>query len=444
MTTTTISPADDLYAYVKASVPGDTILLSDGAYAALSLYSNDQYPLFVKAAPGVTVAAAPGAHPVIAGLSIDGGQNLTFRGIEVRMTPTQQYGVFVGNSTLIGLDGMTVHQADGSLQGVGVFIRGSTDISVTNSELHHLGVGVSAMDSPRLSVSNSRFHDIESDGIDFAGAPGASAVGNHLTDFYPGPGTHPDGIQLWATAANPNPSGAVIKDNIIQRGAGYGTDANGVKLTGFQADGLTPASVMPPQGVFSENNRDMIITGNALLGTMFNGIGLSNATNALIQGNFVQACADMGSRIIVRGGSVNVTVTGNTVSDAIVNLHQAGDPDNINFVQGPNTTIPAAAVGDVIALTAWLAARGSTPAPAPVPPPPVPTPPAPVPPAPPPTPTPPVTPPVVVDSRDALIAKLKAALTKVIAQGTAANAKRQGPTKADMTGVIATAQAALK
>ncbi len=353
--TVTVSTGDALYAALKAAAPGDVVQLADGSYPVLNLYSNDQYPLFVKAAPGVTVSPAPGAHPVIGGLSLTGAQGLTFRGLDVQMTPTQQYGVFVGQSGLIVLDGLIVHQADGSLQGVGVFARESRDVTVSNSELHHLGVGVSALDTARPCISASRFHDIESDGIDFAGDPEACAIGNRFTDFHPLAGDHPDAIQFWPTAANPLASGAVVKDNVIERGNSLGW--------ALQPDGSTLHVPMGPQGVFVEGQANITITGNGLLGTMYNGIGLSTVQTALVADNFVQGFTDMATRIITRGQSSDVTLRNNS-SQAIVTVDSEGPFPN--YAVSGTIILQPAAVGDTSAMDAWLAAKGVTlPAPAP-------------------------------------------------------------------------------
>ncbi len=351
--TVTVSTADALWAALKAAAPGDVVQLADGTYPALNLYSNDQYPLFVKASPGVTVMPALGAHPVLAGLSLTGAQGLTFRGLDVQMTPTQQYGVFVGQSGLIVLDGLIIHQADGSRQGVGVFARESHDVTVSNSELHHLGVGVSAMDTVRPLVTTSRFHDIETDGVDLAGDPGARVAFNSFTDFRPVAGDHPDDVQSWGTAANPLPAGLIVEDNVMKRGLGDPT--------------------LPPQGVFVADQAQVTIRKNAISCSLYNGISLSNVQTALIEINWDQGCSDFGSRIIVRGGSDSVTVRGNWVSQPIVNLVQAGEPVNTNFTDGGQTTIPgivvppAGTAPDTTAMDLWIAANIGTPVPAPTP-----------------------------------------------------------------------------
>jgi hypothetical protein len=286
----------------------------------------------VIAGPGVTIKPAPGAHPVFTGLAVDGSQGLTFQGLDIQMTPTQQYGVQAYSTSRIVLDGVIIHQADGSLNGVGVLARNSSDITVSNSEFHHLGVGFSAIDTVRPAVVGNRFHDIETDGMDFAGDPGASAIGNRLSDFTPGPGDHPDAIQFWATAANPLPSGGVARDNVIRRGKGQ---------------------VM--QGVFVEDQANITITGNGMSGTMYNGISLARVKTALIADNFVQGWADMGTRIITRGKSSDVTIRNNS-SQSVVTVDSEGPFPK--YVESGTTKLQPAAAGDTSALDRWLAARG--------------------------------------------------------------------------------------
>jgi hypothetical protein len=341
--TSTVSTSDALWAALKAAAPGDVVQLADGTYPSVSLYANAQNPLFVKAAPGITVIPAPGAHPVLGGLSLDGAQGLTFRGLEIQMTPAQQYGAYVGNAARIVLDGLTIHQADGSLQGVGVFARNSTDIAVTNSEIHHTGVGVTSMDVTRAKVAGNSLHDIATDGIDLAGSPQAMVDGNRVTSLFPEAGAHPDCIQAWATAANPSPDGVQITNNVCTRGLGTAA-----------------------QGIFIESHSNITIRDNAVACTMANGIGVSTTNGALIEGNFDQGCDDFGSRIIARGGatgSSNITVRGNTVTQPVVNLVQAGDMPVTNFAASDNTQIavvktpPAGTAPDTSDLDAWVAAN---------------------------------------------------------------------------------------
>ena len=191
----------------------------------------------------------------------------------------------------------------------------SSGVSVTNSHVSDLGSGIGHYNDNGLTISNNTLSNLEADGIFGGGSSHVVVTGNQISDFHPAVGDHPDAIQFWGSAAGaPPPTDITIADNVITRGAG---------------------DVM--QGIFIENSQNLTITGNAMAGTMYNGISLSNSTNTLIQNNFVQGDVDMSSWIIARNGSVNVTVTGNTVSSTIISTS-----DNVNYVQGPNTTIPAA------------------------------------------------------------------------------------------------------
>lgn len=395
--TVTVSTSDAIWAAVRAAGPNDTVLATAGTYPGLSFYSNTANPLFVKT--GVTVMPVPGAKVVLGGLSLDGAAGLTFRGFEIQMAPTQPNGVVVANSARIVLDGLTIDQADGSRQGLGVSIHYSTDVSLTHSELHHLGVGVGHGDNTGLTVTDDSFHDLESDGV-IGSSDNVLIARNHFKTFFPGPGEHPDAVQLWGKANYGGPiKNITIIDNIIERGDGYGVDAAGLKLTGFQSDGVTPASTMPPQGIFLEDVDTVLIQGNAMIGTMYNGIGLARGAHVNIIGNFVLGYVDMGVRIITRGGSSDVTVKDNT-AQMVVTVDTEGPYPN--YVVSGTVTMPPAALGDTSAMTRWLAAKGGA-----VTPPPIPVPaPAPTPaPVPAPTPVPVPTP---VDPRDATIASLTA------------------------------------
>jgi len=393
MTATTVSTTDAVWAAVKAANAGDVITLAAGKYAALTLSG------FIK--DGVTIK---GAGAVLGALTVTNCQGLNFDGLEVAQadTSTGHYANAISGSSKIAFANMNVHTATGVLSGIGFFIRNSSEISVKASELHHLGVGMSIIDSPNCTVTGNTFHDINTDGIDNAGAPGVTIVGNHFTDFYPDVGAHPDAIQFWPTAANPRPSGAVVKDNVIVRGKGR---------------------VM--QGIFVAGQDNITITGNAMAGTMYNGISLSGVNTALIADNFVQGFVDMGADIMVRGGSTKVVCRDNTCSQAPTTY--AGATEAVvkpeDYLISGTVMIPAAQVGDLSALNAWLAAKaGATATP------------------------PPVTPPPVADPRDATIADLTAELSAanaatVAAQTAASTAQR---TLADYQAAQATKIAALQ
>lgn len=332
--TVTVSNSDALWNAVKAAAPGDVVLVASGSYPVIKLDH------FVKAEPGVTIKPKAGAKAVLAGVAMDGSQGLHLSGFEVAISDAKlQYGITIYGSERIRLDRLTVHRADGAKGeqgGVGAFIRKSSDVAVTSSEFYNLGVGVSFLDDSKVAVTHSRFHDLQTDGVDFAGVVDSAADGNSFTDFYPKAGDHPDAIQFWSTKETPAGKNAIVTNNVIRRGRG---------------------GPVPMQGIFAENQENMTIRGNGLLCTMYNGISVSGTARALIEDNFVQGCTDMGTRIIARGGSSDIMVQNNQVSDRIVDLHQAGDKDNVRFAQKANSSVGTAKPSDGSALDAWLAKR---------------------------------------------------------------------------------------
>jgi hypothetical protein len=128
------------------------------------------------------------------------------------------------------------------------------------------------------------------------------------------------------------------------------------------------------QGVFFAGYNDLTVTGNVLLGTMYNGISFSGVKSGVIAGNFLLGYVDMGTQIIVRGGSDNITIDGNA-APLVSNYNPAGDPANTNITIGTNTVTTAAAVGDNSQLAAWQVSTGASVPPPVVTPPPVTSPP---------------------------------------------------------------------
>ena len=237
-------------------------------------------------------------------------------------------GVYAGNSSNLTFSNLTV-EASAVGTGLGMELRASTGLTVTNSELAHLGSGIAQIDTTGVTISHNSFHDIATDGIDSAGAHQVVVSNNTFTNFFPETGAHPDAIQFFGDSNGVQSSDAIIADNVITRGSGD-----------------------PVQGIFVSATNHIEITGNALNGTMYNGIALSGVTDGQISNNFVDGYTDMGTQIIVRGGSANVSVTGNT-AEQISNYVDAGII-NPNYQASGNTIVPVSAVGDQSALNAWL------------------------------------------------------------------------------------------
>ena len=324
---TAVGSSDGLYTALLTAHSGDTILLAPGTYAAIDLSG------FHFAGPVTIQSADSASQAVLTGLNINGSSGLSFD--HLVMTTPGATAVSVANSSDIAFSALTVRGTSGGNDGVGFMIRDSSAVSVTGSDFSKLGSAIGQVHDNGLTLSNNTFHGLEADGIFGGGSSHVVVSGNTFSDFHPQAGDHPDAIQFWGATDGTHGNDVTISDNVITRGTG---------------------DVI--QGIFIESTDNVTITGNALTGTMFNGISVSTTDHALISGNYVQGFADMDSRIVVRGQSVDVSVLHNS-AQAVINFLEGGLP-NPGYVASDNTIIAGAAPNDLSAVTAWLALHSAT------------------------------------------------------------------------------------
>jgi hypothetical protein len=312
-----------LAARIAAAQDGELILLASGDYGPL-IISNRKL-----SGAGLTLQAQAGAKAVFTAMNILQSDGVTLKGLELDIR-TEDFGVIVVGSTHIQLVGLKIH-APLDREPNGMMLRNDSDVAVTDTDFSHTGNGINLIDNDRVQILRNTFSDIENDGIRGASSH-VDVIGNHGSNFHPKTGDHPDFIQFWSTPEAGPSTGNRIKDNVYQRGDGVGV-----------------------QGVFIEDNKDIVISGNALLGTMFNAIALSRVQGALVEDNFVQSYPDMGAWIITRGWSADVTVRDN-VAPSVLNRMDDGRP-NPNYKEQGNRPIKAARPGDASAMRDWLAKR---------------------------------------------------------------------------------------
>jgi hypothetical protein len=330
---TTPATPKTLAARIASAKTGETILLSSGDYGPLAV-NNQKFP-----GAGVTVQAQPGAKAVFTSIGVSGSEGLTLKDFEVKVVPTTPgavvFGVSVNGSTRVVLTGLRIYGPPGppAEEANGILLRNDMDVTVQDSDLRQLGTGVNYIDSDHVELLRNTVSDIRTDGFR-GGSSHVDVIGNHGSNFHPIPGDHPDFIQFWSTPSGRS-TGNRIKDNVYERGERGG----GV------------------QGVFIEDNRDIVISGNALVGTMYNAISMSRVQGAIVENNFVQGYPDMGVEIITRGGSSDVTIHDN-VAPMIESRVDEGKP-NTGYKEQGNRKIAGAKQGDTAAMQAWLAKKGA-------------------------------------------------------------------------------------
>jgi parallel beta-helix repeat protein len=313
-----------LMAAISAATPGETISLAAGAYGPLVIYNRK------VAAPGFTIEAQPGAKATFASIETGDVEGVTFRGLDVDVQ-TASTGVYIGKSTAVRIERLDIHAPTGKAPNA-MFLRFAHDVTVADNTIHNVGMGINFLDSDHLKILRNSFTDLQVDAIRGA-ASYVDVIGNHATSFHPQNGDHPDFIQFWKGESGPSTNN-VIKDNVYERGQG---------------------AVV--QGIFLEDSKDVEISGNALLGTMYNGISMSRSQSIMVENNFVQGYQDMETRIITRGTSTDVTIR-NNVSQVIINYSAGDEPPNIRYKEEHNQSIKPAKIGDTKAMQDWLAKKG--------------------------------------------------------------------------------------
>ena len=328
---TTVSTSDGLWSAVKAAQPGDTILLTAGTYTSVSLAGMNPTGM-------VTITSQDPGHPaVIAGLTLTNCSNLTFDHLELTPKAQGAYAVTLGSDTNIHFDHLNIH-ASATVDGNAMLIRDSKNVSVTNSDIHNIGTGISYINSDTVLLSGNKLHNIQSDGMHGGGTSNITITGNTFTDFAPKAGDHPDAIQFWTSGTTTSAHDITITNNIITRGAG--------------------AAV---QGIFMGNEKmleykNVTITGNAVVGGMYNGIYVADASNVKIEGNLVQGYKDMTSWVYM-----------SKITNGVLDHNQASAftiaKDNVGLNAHDNTTLVLQAVGNTAILTGWQALHAAPPPP---------------------------------------------------------------------------------
>lgn len=320
----------ELISAVKSAKDGDVVLLKSGDYKSVNL-SN------IKIDGNVTIASANGSSPAnLLDLTVKNSQGLSFDNLKFSPPNADRMYTFnVTNSSDIHFSSIDVSGPAGTVgyKSSPFMIRGSSDVSITNSEFSHLWHGVSVLDSKEVSITENYFHDIRTDGVRSGGTSGLTISGNYMTDFSPFSGDHPDGIQLWTTGTTSSASDIVISNNIITRGSGA-----------------------PVQGIFIRDQvgtlayQDVTITGNLVLGGMYNGIAIGHVDGLKLSDNMVVALPGQKSWIYV--ASASDAVASNNIATTY-NFQKS----NTDLTTTNNKTVATPVDGGAAVTNQWLASH---------------------------------------------------------------------------------------
>ena len=307
----------ELDAALRAATGGETIKLLAGTYSSARVSGKNF-------ASNVTITSADPGHPAtIQSVNVSNTSNLTFKSLGIGRQMTEADASYtqltsVTSSSNIVFD--TVHVSGGTgnpadSRGWGFTVRTSSNVTIQNSTLDHLGYGLSIGTSDGILIKNNVLTDNRTDAMNITEVSNIVIDGNLITNTYPAPGEHPDAIQFFTKGAAKVSSNIVIKNNIIMQGAGGGTQ--GVFMGDEEGD-------LPYTNVNISNNL-------IYMGTMYNGISVSNGVNVNVQNNTVSSPTNDGAMLWISLGKVD----GGTVADNVADVVKIG-ADAKNITQGNN------------------------------------------------------------------------------------------------------------
>lgn len=269
----TITSASQLAAALKTAKGGEVFDLAPGNYGTLSIANR------TFSSP-ITFRSANTSQPAtFAQTSITGSKGVNFDGVEFANPlssgqPSWTAAVRISGSSTISFNNVAVH---GSLDnntandGYGIHSRSSSNITVTNSNFTQLYRAVLVESNQNVNLTGNVVSNVRSEGFNFADAQNVTIVGNSFSNFHPIlPGDHPDAIQFWTAGTTRASSNITISDNLIVGSAGG--RMQGIFIT-------STVGVLPYKNV--------TITNNTLVGTMWHGITVMEASGVAITGNTV-------------------------------------------------------------------------------------------------------------------------------------------------------------
>lgn len=320
-----VSNQTQLNSAMRAVTGGDSIVLASSFKNAGIYISGFNKP------GGLTITSEAGGMASATMLKIFASSGIKVQNLDIPQSANTSLTVAIKDSSNIAFSGLYIHgTSDLNKAGEGMTVRGSTSVSITNSRFEKLAGGLTFIGNDGLTVKGNSFSQIVTDGLLGSSTSNLLVQDNYFTDFRHFGSSHPDAIQLYTRAGDPVVHDITITGNVYNRGSG--TAVQGIWINDDANIG---------------GYENVTVTGNAILGGLYNGIGLIGVTSGVVSGNLVQGYADLQSWIRVAGTRGNVTVDQNVATSYVT-----GDA-KVSFA-GNSATLPIAgaslqALGDAIA-----------------------------------------------------------------------------------------------
>ena len=331
MSVINVTNTSGLIQALQSAHAGDTIELASGTYSSFTLSG-------INIAGNVTITSQNSLNPaVLTGFYLSSSSGLTFSNLDFSVAQSVDAKPFrLLNSQNVTFTNLNISGAatDEARTVTGLYIQGSTNVAVTDSQFHSMMNGMEEVTSNNVTISGNSFHDLGSDGVDNSGSSNVTISGNVFTDFSQQPGTHPDAIQFFTSGTTTEAQNITVTDNLIYRGAG---------------DVIQGVFIQDETGVLPYQN--VTVTNNDVIGELYNGIAVRGANDVTISGNTVDAYSDMTSWIRV-DNSTSVSLTNNTSAS----LQMTNDS---GVIQSGQTTLAYASDLGASVISQWLASHAA-------------------------------------------------------------------------------------
>ncbi|WP_294606466.1 right-handed parallel beta-helix repeat-containing protein [uncultured Roseovarius sp.] len=325
-----VSTAEELMNALASASGSDTIELAGGDYGDLTLIDG-KTGFDVTFDTEVTIRSADATQPAsFSGLDLRGVSNLTFDGLVFdyvfsaddpsHISPFQVgYGssyVTIKNSVFDGDVASGISEIDdGYGYGVGLNVRGASNISVENNEFFNWTRGAVYAQTENLLVTGNEVYAIRSDGFDFVEVNSVLIEGNYIHDFAASPNSadHRDMIQFWTSGTTSPTTDVIIRDNILDIGEGSYTQSI------FMGNEEVVSGRAGPEMYY----QNILIENNTIYNAHTHGITVGETNGLIIRNNSIlQVEGEMhglsGSvtipKINVKSDSVSVIIEGNITS----------------------------------------------------------------------------------------------------------------------------------
>ncbi|MEM9411417.1 MAG: right-handed parallel beta-helix repeat-containing protein [Planctomycetota bacterium] len=322
-----VTNATELMDALSNAKGGEVISLAPGDYGELNLHGVKSPGQFSYADAVTIKSANDDASASFSGLDLYEVHGLKFENVTFDYSYEQEHTFrekpfSVISSSDITFEGSSFHgdiaqdhpdeAYDGYAYAIGLWVRESSDIAVTNSEFKDFYRGAVFSQTENISATGNDVFDMSSDGFNFAEVQNVLIANNHFHDFDKPDQSpaHMDMIQFWTAGTDSPSTDIVIRDNFFDNGSGHWTQT--IFMRNEVVDRGEAGEEMYYSNILIENN--VIYNSHANAISVGEGDGISIQNNTLLHNdeNWDDGLINVPT-IRIADDSTRVNVTNNIV-----------------------------------------------------------------------------------------------------------------------------------